>query len=310
MKATTNGIKEKLKQNLKEFEISDGDKIKHYLEKCEYEESNHNLVNMVMWLDEFPLYYYEEEMMLLVFGIHQGEVFMYMPLCAKSDFKEAIKKAGEIFKQINEPLLFSCFTIEMAELALKLSDSYKIEQVVESSDYVYDAQKLQVMSGKKLQKKRNHINAFEEEYSGRYEYESINEENAKECLAFLEHWKDEDEDLFLKQDHRGSEHVLKLIGQLPSRGGCIRIDGKIEAFAIGSWLSKEMVQENIEKANNAFRGLYPLMLREFLKHEFPNAIWVNREDDMGYENLRRSKRSYDPVRMVDKYRVTLKEGDK
>ena len=61
-----------------------------------------------------------------------------------------------------------------------------------------------------------------------------------------------------------------------------------------------MCQENIEKADESIRGLYQAILREFLIHEFPDFQYVNREDDMGLEGLRKAKLSYKPEILLKK----------
>ncbi|MBQ7890476.1 MAG: DUF2156 domain-containing protein, partial [Erysipelotrichaceae bacterium] len=157
-------------------------------------------------------------------------------------------------------------------------------------------------AGKKLQKKRNHLNAFYKEYDGRWSYESITSENAQECIEFLKTWTVVDDER-LAYDVSGAKRVLEHFEVLPARGGLIRIDGQVKAFAIGSVLTERMCQENIEKADESIRGLYQAICREFLIHEFPDFQYVNREDDMGMENLRQAKKAYHPSFMIEKYRL-------
>lgn len=175
-------------------------------------------------------------------------------------------------------------------------------------DYVYLCEKLKTFAGKKLQKKRNHLNAFYKEYAGRWEYEAFNADNVKECEAFLRQWHAEDPDEFLQAERRGVFRILELFGQIPYRGGLIRIDGEVKAFAIGSWLSARMCQENIEKADDEIRGLYQAIMKEWLAHEFDEAEYVNREDDMGHENIRQAKLAYHPEFLIEKYRLCGKEN--
>ena len=67
-----------------------------------------------------------------------------------------------------------------------------------------------------------------------------------------------------------------------------------------------MVYIPIEKANPNIRGLYQYICSEFLVEVFPEAAKENREDDMGLEGLRKSKLSYNPIYMVEKYTVIQK----
>ena len=56
-------------------------------------------------------------------------------------------------------------------------------------------------------------------------------------------------------------------------------------------------------------GAYPTVNREFvrmMRKRFPALAWVNREDDMGLENLRRAKLSYHPATLIKKYALTQK----
>lgn len=79
------------------------------------------------------------------------------------------------------------------------------------------------------------------------------------------------------------------------------IDGSIEAVAVGGQLGKNTVTEHVEKANTDFRGLYQAINNEFCKHVASKAEYINREEDMGIENLRKSKLSYKPVELLAKY---------
>jgi uncharacterized protein len=284
------------------------EKIKDYLKIKQYEESNHNLVNMILWQEWYPLFCVENDHYLLLLGIHEGELFIYMPLCKDEYFEEAIRKAKSIFDTYGVKFVLSCFTKEAMDKVLEIYPEYCICPARESFDYVYKVEKLMSFAGKKLQKKRNHLNAFYKDYEGRFQYESMNETNVIECKEFLDKWKAETEDAFLQSDRKGTMRILDLFNRIEYRGGCIRIDGEIQAFAIGSVLSNRMCQENIEKANPEIRGLYQALIKEFLSHEFSEFEYVNREDDMGYDNLRQAKMAYYPEFMIEKYRL-CREGE-
>ena len=85
--------------------------------------------------------------------------------------------------------------------------------------------------------------------------------------------------------------------------GGVYIDGKLEAFSIGEKLTDNMVVVHIEKANAEIRGLYPYINQQFLVNEFSDVEFVNREEDLGIEGLRKAKLSYHPCRFVEKYTV-------
>ena len=87
----------------------------------------------------------------------------------------------------------------------------------------------------------------------------------------------------------------------------VYIDGKLQAFTIGSYNPFEkMAVIHIEKANAEIRGLYQFINQQFLIHEFPDAVLINREDDLGQEGLRKAKMSYNPCGFARKYLVKQK----
>ena len=81
----------------------------------------------------------------------------------------------------------------------------------------------------------------------------------------------------------------------------------MEAFIIASRLKHSTIQIHVEKANKDIRGLYPAILKEMLEHHFPDEQYVNREEDMGLENLKKSKLSLHPIKMIEKYRIYEKD---
>lgn len=289
--------------------VDDIELIQTYLKKSRYEESNHNIVNMMLWLDWYPLWKCVDENWMLLLGIHERELFIYMPLCEETYFDEAITKAKAIFDQAKVPFVLSCFTSEAMKRVIQLFPNYRACAVRESYDYIYETEKLRTFAGKKLQKKRNHLNAFYNEYADRFVYEKMNAELAIECIEFLHSWKIESEDEFLIEEKKGVVRVLELWDKLPAVGGIIRIDQQIKAFTIGSSLTKNMGQINIEKADDSVRGLYQAIVKEFLAREFLDVPYVNREDDIGKENIRAAKMAYYPAFMIEKYRL-CKEGEK
>jgi hypothetical protein len=101
------------------------------------------------------------------------------------------------------------------------------------------------------------------------------------------------------------ERALRHVDDLHLDAAVISVDGKIEAFTVGERITRDMALIHIEKANYNVAGLFSVINQMFLENTFSDTIWVNREEDMGIEGLRRAKRSYKPDRMVLKYGATL-----
>ena len=174
----------------------------------------------------------------------------------------------------------------------------------EFADYVYRAEKLDTLSGKKLHAKRNYVNRFcaEREWS----FRELRKEDFKRCMDLLKRWRagEQEYDDDVSGEHaaimRGFEHydALGLVG------GALFVEGDMIAFTIGERISRDTVDVHFEKAVAEIDGAYPMVNREFvrlLRARWPEIEYINREDDMGMENLRQSKLSYHPEYLLRKF---------
>lgn len=232
-----------------------------------------------------------------------------MPICPRERLPFYFRELQEYFNQVlKKPLLISLADAEaVAELGLAESADYSVEAQEDLKDYLYEADALRNLSGKKLRKKKNHINFFEKEYGGRYLYRPLDCGDKENIWKFLDRWREhkgEDAEYHLDYEVEGIHDMLRACECPPVKMAGVYIDGELEAFTIGSYnASERMAVIHIEKANPEIRGLYQFINRQFLLSEFPDAVLVNREDDMGQEGLRKAKLSYDPCGYAEKYAV-------
>lgn len=244
---------------------------------------------------------------------NNGKYFSAMPLCREEDLPEAFKAIEDYFnEELKYPLVIN-LADEAAVSCLNLpEDKYLVEEQEDSKDYIYSGDSLRTLSGRKLHKKKNRVNAFLRQYEGRFEYRRLACDSRDEVWKFLDHWrlqKGESVEEHLDFEIRGIHDILKNCCALDVRMGGIFIDGHLEAFSIGSYNPLEkMAVIHIEKANPEINGLYQVINQQFLVNEFPEAQWVNREDDMGLEGLRKAKMSYNPADFAKKYLVEQLQG--
>jgi uncharacterized protein len=174
-------------------------------------------------------------------------------------------------------------------------------------DYLYDAGELTKLAGAKFHDKKNLLNQFLKKY--RYSYQNLTPELIPECLKFEHEWcADRGCEKTESLSHE-KEAVLEMLNNfrvLSSQGGIIRIAEKIAALTLGERLNSDTLVIHVEKAKNGITGLYQAINWEFLKNQARSFRFVNREEDLGVAGLRRAKLSYNPVRLVKKYRVTQK----
>ena len=176
----------------------------------------------------------------------------------------------------------------------------------DQSDYVYLTEDLIHLNGRKYHRKRNHIKQFKEKYT--YRYIPLTPEWISECLRLETEWCDLrhcEEIPGLANESLAIKNIFSHFEELKVKGAAILIDGRVEAFTFGEPLNPETVVIHIEKANLIYEGLYPLINQAFLENEWSRFPYVNREQDLGEEGLRKAKESYFPHHMVNKYTITL-----
>ena len=249
----------------------------------------------------------------------EGEHFAAMPYCAEEDLPYYFALTEKYFNEVLGKPLKIYLADEEAVTALKLQDNsnYLVREECDFRDYLYDAEELRTLPGKRFHKKKNLVNKFMREYEGRWEYRSMSCQDKQTVWEFLDRWyaKRSQEEIngeeSLEYEVNGIHAVLQNCFWIDYRMGGIFIDGQLEAFSMGAYNPREkMACIDIEKGNSEIPGIYQMINQQFLLHEFPDAELVNREDDVGLEGLRRSKESYNPIAYERKYMVLQKNfGD-
>ena len=169
------------------------------------------------------------------------------------------------------------------------------------------------LAGKKLQKKRNHCNRFQLLHP-HCEITPITDENAEAVLAMVESWyaekKAADPTASFRLEQAAITKALRCRESLGMEGIVLTNKGRIIAMTLGSFLSENTFDVQFEKAMEGYDGAYAFINREFarfLREKYPDLKWLNREDDLGMEGLRKAKLSYYPDRLVEKSWACLKE---
>lgn len=232
-----------------------------------------------------------------------------MPICREEDLPHFFQQIVDYFNQeLNLPFRIYLADEEAVDhLHLKDSEDFVVTEQEDLKDYLYDGEAMRTLAGKKLHKKKNHLNSFLKEYEGRYEFRRLCCSDRGDVWKFLDKWREnkgDDVEDHLDYEVAGIHEILKNCSHLNVRMAGVYIDGQLEAFTIGSYNPfEDMAVIHIEKANPEIRGLYQFINQQFLLSEFPEVKLVNREDDLGQEGLRRAKMSYNPCGFARKYLV-------
>jgi hypothetical protein len=181
-----------------------------------------------------------------------------------------------------------------------------IEPLRDHFDYVYRREDLVQLTGSKYRSKRNHINQLLRFYS--FDYELLQEKHIDDCLTLQEKWCQMnrcEDDLDLLSEDEAIREILIQYDALHVQGAVIIIEGRVRAFTVGEQLNDDTVVIHIEKADPDIPGLYPLINQQFCKNMWDDAVYINREQDLGIDGLRKAKLSYYPDHFVEKYRIRM-----
>lgn len=199
------------------------------------------------------------------------------------------------------------------ELERLFPDRFVIRADRDFFDYVYAVDDLADLRGKKFQKKRNHFNRFRAENPD-YEVRELNRCNMHQALRMVDDWYR----VRMKADPQGNYllenlamgRVFQNYEALGMEGIMLLCKGEVVALTMGSRLHPDTFDIHFEKAREDVDGAYNAVNCEFaryLRMKYPEVKFLNREDDMGLEGLRKAKLSYNPHHLVEKYWACLKE---
>lgn len=297
--------------DFKEITLNDKPIFDKLLEGNSYRSSECCFSNLYGWAHKYNTKFAVfSDFLLIKFTSIQGGCLYLRPL-GKGNLKRAI---NAIFEDCGCERRFEMAGITermWQDIDAEMPGVFEKTRVRNNYDYIYTVEKLTQLSGKKLQSKRNHINRFKKE--NRWEYVSLNNnpEMLSECKVMLDEWYEINaavKDDSLETDYKTTANFLARFEPLQLRGGAILANNKLVAFSLGTRLTHDTFIVHVEKALTDVHGSYAIMNQQFAEHEGEGYTYINREEDMGFESLRKAKMSYQPDILLEKNAVKLKSG--
>jgi len=197
-------------------------------------------------------------------------------------------------------------------LEAQFPNCFLITEDRDYADYLYRAEKLTSLSGKNLHGKRNHCNRFTAEHD--WSFRALCPEDYPACIALLNRWSAEEpyeSQASIDDEREAILRAFEYYDVLGLLGGVLFAERELVAFSIGERISSDTFDVHFEKARADINGAYPMINREFVKlitSICPEITYVNREDDMGLLNLRKSKESYYPDLLLRKFTAAWKDA--
>lgn len=292
-----------------EISIDKKDLICGFLKTLDTENSELTFTNLFIWRKSYNVRYAILFDTLIIISKHQNLPYtIYFPI-GSGDQEAALSEVVENFEKENKEFAIRIYDEKDIEKLEKLfPGKFCIDEDTDSFDYVYSISDLTNLTGKKYHSKRNFINRFENSYD--YVYEKMTPVDKDECLKLFKKWYSEkDSGMYgLEESFEAVTELLDNWENLNITGGCIRVSGNMVAFSFGEPLNSNArtIVIHLEHADTSYDGAFPMMNRQFLLSEWQDYSFVNREEDMGLEGLRKAKQSYYPVRMTKKYYARTK----
>ncbi len=255
-------------------------------------------VNLVLWNEMYDNSYLIMDGCLFMRS-HFGGTYRYsLPFSA--DIEKAVALLTKVIGE--KPVFWAQDGERFEKFNTVFSDRYEITYDRDAFDYIYLTEALSKLAGKKYHSKRNHISSFSKKFN--WSYEKITDKNIKDIKLCADKWYSENFnrlDETMACEKKGVNTILDNMATLNAVGGAIRIGEDIVAFTIGSAINKNYFDIHIEKALSDFSEAYTVINKEFALNELADYKYINREDDLGLEGLRKAKLSYKPDRLIQKY---------
>lgn len=279
----------------KKLTIDSREELQKFL-KNKFETSDMNFTNLFLWSFSENIQYTVENEILYIKGFYEGNEYYFSPV-SKDDNKDKIITAVKKIKEKNGKIVFIPESYKEF-----LKEDFIVTEERDSFDYIYLQEDLAELKGRKFSSKKNKINKFKKTYN--FTYEKISRENIEDIKIFQREWtENRKEDTIIISETMGIEELLNNYETLELRGGVIKVDGKIVAYAIGEKLTENMGVIHIEKGIFDYQGSYQMINMYVAKEEFSDVKLMNREDDFGSLGLREAKLSYQPIEFIKKYSI-------
>lgn len=292
-------------------DIEPGDKvlITSFTRSCPYRNCDLSFSNLCSWRFLYDTQFAVWEGFLLMKFRAAGRLAYMMPV-GNGDLKKVMEALMEDARRQGEPLCLLGISEEVCgELERLMPDRFRFTADRDYADYLYLRSELATLAGKKFQPKRNHINKFRKTYQD-YEYTPITPDRIRECLDLEAEWckvNNCNQQEGTGNERRALVYALHHFEELGLTGGILHVEGRIAAFTFGMPINQDTFGIHVEKADTRIEGAYAMINYEFANHIPEQYTYLNREEDLGIEGLRKAKLSYQPAIILEKYCACLKE---
>lgn len=258
----------------------------------------YNFATVFLWDVNDTMMMAAEDGILFIYNTFYNSI-VFMPPYMKndSDFLKAVGKISEYARE--KKIVYRLRGLRPEQAALLDEKKFLTASSRNDYDYIYNSDDLKYLRGKAFHSKRNFVTRFENTYN--YTVRDYTPEDYDGLMALYEIWKDESSHSTLEVEKKAVERAFKYHKQLDLRIAVIKVDGKYAGFSVSSIECNGIVHTIFEKGLTEYVGIYQAINKFAAQRYFPDGTFVNRQEDMGIEGLRRAKLSYNPVILYEKH---------
>lgn len=292
--------------------VEDGPLFREYAGKSSFLGTEVSFTDMYSWGANFGCEIAFSDGFLFLRGVPKGDeskAFYFYPL-GSGDQKQALDLVLALAEKTQKKVLCAVDDQRRDVLESYFPGRFSFEEQRGSFDYIYLSSSLASLSGKALHSKKNHLNKFLKRYP-EHTVEPVSSENFSDCLAVNQMWcrKRREADPAAPHCENDGEfcavkRTLAHYDELGCRGILLRIEGKPVAFTIGTPVRDNLFVTHFEKALTEYQGAFAAV-NYFFAQELTRYQYINREEDMGIEGLRKAKLSYCPAILYRKYHAKI-----
>lgn len=296
-----------------EFHIiseNDMERIKKALTYSKFRGCEYCFANNFAWrrLADSRITFFEDFYIVCAFDTESGYPEFTYP-SGKGDICKVIKEMQAFSEKNNSPLIINSVSEEnLGFFKDYYGNSAEITSDEGDFDYIYSREALAELKGKKYHGKRNHIKRFKEMYD--YEYREIKESDFDDIYVFSSKLYNDKNGVDVESEIAEQFAInafLENYERFGLKGGILFADGKMAAYTIGEPITDDTFGVHIEKADTSFHGAYAVINNCFANSIDENYKYLNREEDLGIEGLRKAKRSYKPEFLLKKFTVKVNQ---
>lgn len=284
--------------NPKEITIKEKDLFNSFFKQDKKISQEVCFTNLYMWRAGYNMKYDVIDGFLVIFAGYDpiGEYF-HMPIGKGNKQRVLLKLDKYMIEKHGSYSVRKLLKEEAGELDKLLPGKFEFEENRDFFDYIYNIGDLISLGGKKYHSKKNHVNSFKNTYD--YKYNNITAENIKRCEQQACKWimqRNPDPNM---EECVAARAMFENYFELGLKGAFLTVDDEIVALTVGE-NNFGTVIIHFEKADPKIKGAYAAINQMFLQNEFWGSKYVNREEDLGIEGLRKAKLSYKPAILLEK----------